>query len=132
MEWSEILQPVLAALAAVLVPIIPLGAAWLKAYISAQIDLLKSKNEQSYFNYHLDRAKELICDVVEELNQVYKEGLKQDGVFTKEKQLELLELAKRKVLDQITIQTKDVLQKSYNDYVAWIQTQIEKYVNELK
>lgn len=129
MVWNEVLD---VALRAILIPLLPLLGLWFSTWLNAQIKALKAKNEREYFNYHLGKVNELIQDVVTEVQQVYVDGLKEEDAFTAEKQKEMLYLAKDKILHQLTVQATDVLEKTYSDYLLWIETQIERVVNESK
>ena len=129
MVWNEVLD---VALRAILIPLLPLLGLWFSTWLNAQIKALKAKNEREYFNYHLGKVNELIQDVVTEVQQVYVDGLKEEDVFTAEKQKEMLYLAKDKILHQLTVQATDVLEKTYSDYLLWIETLIVLVVNESK
>lgn len=126
MDWEFVLDN---ALTTILIPLLPLLGVWAITWVNRQIKNLKEKNDREYFDYHLDKVNDLIEDVVIEVQQVYVEALKDEHIFTKEKQLEVFNLAKDKILNQLTIQATEVLEKTYNDYIAWIETQIERTVN---
>ena len=129
MEWSLMLDSVLKA---ILIPLLPLLGLWAKQWVTTQIESLKDKNERDYFDYHLGVINELIVTSVGDVKQVLVDGLKKEGKFTIEKQKEVLELAKEKVMNQLTVQSEDVLKKTYADYLGWIEDQIENVVGETK
>ena len=119
-------------LKAILIPLLPLLALWAKTWVNEQIKSIKDRNEREYFNYHLDKVNELIHTVVSDVKSVYVDTLKKDKAFTKEKQSEALNVAKNKVIKQLTNSATDVLNKTFVDYNSWIESKIEEAVEELK
>lgn len=127
--WTEYLEQIFQI---IVIPLLPLVFLLLRGFIQNQIQYLKDKNEREYFDYHIDLIESLILDVVGSINQIYVEGLKESGSFTKEKQKEMFMKAKQEVLAQLTTAGKEVLEKTYTDYLAWIEVQIEQAVSLIK
>jgi len=119
------------ALRAILIPLLPLLALWAKEWVSAQVASTKAKNKREYFNYHLDKVDELIDTIVNEVEGVYVGVLERDNLFDKEAQLNALNMAKDKILAQLTLQAKEVLEKTYADYEAFIESKIEDIVENM-
>ena len=126
MEWMEMLDVVLKA---ILIPLLPLLGLWAKTWINEQVISIKDKNEREYFNYHLDKANELIITSVKDIKGVYVDLLKKEDAFTKERQVEAFNLAKEKVMAQLTLDAKEVLEKTYVDYQKFIESKIEELVD---
>lgn len=125
MGWKEVLDAILTA---ILIPLLPLIGAWLGTWLNTQIESIKAKNEREYFNYHLDKVNKLIQTCVMDVEGVYVGSLEREGVFDKEAQLTAFNMAKEKVMAQLTTQTKEVLEKTYVDYIAYIESKIEELV----
>ena len=128
MIWNEVLNVVLKA---ILIPLLPLLGLWINTWINTRIEGLKAKNEREYFNYHLDKVDELIETCVTEVEGIYVDLLEKENLFDKEAQLKALNMAKDKVLAQLTIQAKEVLEKTYVDYELFIQSKIEEIVEKM-
>lgn len=128
MDWTEMLD---VALKAILIPLLPLLGLWLRTWVTTQIESAKAKNEREYFNYHLDKVNELIYTIVTDVEQTYVRVLEEEDLFNKEAQLDALNLAKEKIATQLTVQAREVLEKTYVDYEAYIQSKIEEIVEGL-
>ena len=125
MEFQEILEAITQIL---IIPLLPLIFLLARAWIQSQIEYINDKNEREYLNYHINAIESLILDVVTSIEQIYVKGLKEEGAFTRERQLEMLNLAKETILCQLTQASREVLEKTYADYLAWIESKIEENV----
>ncbi len=127
-EWQETLNIILTG---IIIPAIPLLGAWLRAWFKERAEYARAKNEREYFNYHLDKVEELIYTMVMDVEGVYVSLLEDDGLFDKEAQTTALNMAKDKIMAQLTVQAKEVLEKTYVDYNAFIESKIEEIVESM-
>lgn len=131
MDWGNLLDTIIKV---VIIPVIPLLALWLKCWISKQIEKLEKeleKRELEVFNEYLNIVRETAFNIVHSVKQTYVDELKRENSWTLEKQKEAFDIAKEKVLKQITEGGKKLLEKGLGDYEAFIEDLIEAYIDEL-
>lgn len=128
MDWMSMVDTILKA---ILIPLLPLLALWAKEWVSAKIAETKEMNKREYFNFHLDKVDDLIYTVVTEVEGVYVDLLEKENLFDKEAQVKAFNMAKDKIMAQLTLQAKEVLEKTYADYEAFIESKIEEIVENM-
>lgn len=111
---------------------VPILAKCITAYLSARKDQIISNKESIVFSKTLEETISLIQTVVDMVSQTYVDDLKKEGKFTKECQKEALTKAIMEVRNLLSVESVDILESVYNDLDAWIETQIESYINRSK
>ena len=126
---NETIQTILTA---ILVAAVPVITRELVKFLKQQAQAIKDKNKQEGLNKYIDRATKVITDVVTAISQTTVDTLKQQGAFTKEKQQEAFNKAKREITELLTKESKEALKEAYGDLDAWIKSQIEANVKRNK
>ena len=126
---NETIQTILTA---ILVAAVPVITSELVKFLKQQAQAIKDKNKQEGLNKYIDRATKVITDVVTAISQTTVDTLKQQGAFTKEKQKEAFNKAKKEILELLTKESKEALKEAYGDLDAWIKSQIEANVKRNK
>lgn len=129
MDWNEILD---IAIRAIIIPIIPLLAIYVKMLIQTKIDEIQAKIDNESLKKQLELAEQILSDCVIETTETYVKSLKEQGKFGVEAQKIAFEATKNKFLSIIGDGTKTALETAYGDYTKWIETSIENLVKENK
>ncbi len=120
----------------VVIPLLTTLTGFIIAYISRQIDRLKTKIHNEKINNSIDAANEIITQVVTYMNQTIVDGLKAEGKFDKKAQKETFDKAKRQIYQMITDDIAHDVMQNYIDtgftISDWIDMQIENKVNQIK
>ena len=122
MDWVSIVAPIAMAVATALV-------SWGLSLLTA---IIKSKVKNETVVKYLNGALGIVDSAVKETYQTYVQSLKAEGKFDKDAQLAALQKAKYTILSQLTEGAKEYLKEAYGDLDAWIQTQIEAKLYDLK
>jgi len=88
--------------------------------------------EYEKLNKIIDKAQVTITDIVTKINQIFVNDLKQSGSFTKESAKEAKDKALAEAKDLINQETVSAIEIMHGSYDKWLDTMIEKTVNELK
>lgn len=96
------------------------------------IQYLQDKLDNECVSKYLEMAKETIVMCVMATNQNYVDSLKSNGAFDKEAWVTAFEKSKNNILKLLTDAQKKVISELYGDIDAWINTQIEATVRQLK
>ena len=123
------LQTVLVQL---LIAILPILSAFIIRLLNLKSNEIKQLTKNSKLDKYIDYAADIIKKSVIAVNQTFVEKLKEQGAFTKEKQKEAFELAKKKILSMLNEDSKKVLASIYGDLNTFLDSQIEATVNNLK
>ena len=104
-------------------------------FINKKIDEVQVNTDVTNYkklNQYVDKAQEIIGNVVLTVSQTYVDTLKSNGSFTKEAQEE----AKNKAIEiankLITEESKNAIIILYGDFDVYISTQIESFVKQNK
>lgn len=116
-----IAEPVLLAIGGLLVYFVKKG-----------IEYLQNKLDNECASKYLEMAKETIVMCVTATNQSYVDSLKNNGAFDKDAWVTAFEKSKNNVLKLLSDAQKEVITEIYGDIDAWINTQIEATVRQLK
>ena len=123
---NEILLNVLSVvISAVVLPLISLIGAKLVAWLSS-----KTKNEKTAIA--IKAANDIVLNAVKCVLQTYVDSLKKEGKFDEASQYLALSKAKEKVMEQMTDDTKALIESSYGDFDSWLSTSIEATISTLK
>ena len=96
------------------------------------LKFIKSKVKNETVVKYLNGALDVVASAVKETYQTYVQSLKAENKFDKDAQLAALQKAKYTILSQLTEGAKEYLKEAYGDLDAWIQTQIEAKLYDLK
>lgn len=96
------------------------------------IQYLQEKLDNECATKYLEMAKETIVACVTATNQSYVDSLKNNGAFDKEAWVTAFEKSKNNVLKLLSDAQKELIAELYGDVDAWINTQIEATVRQLK
>lgn len=124
-----------AALTGLIIAIVPILATFLANVLRLQAKKIKEENkgtQQEQLNKYIDLATGTIIDVVKAVAQKTVDTLKKNGEFTKEKQEEAFNTAKKEIVNILSEDAKKALQEAYGDVNAWLETRIEAEVKNLK
>ena len=124
-----------AALTSLIIAIVPILATFLANVLRLQAKKIKEENkgtQQEQLNKYIDLATGTIIDVVKAVAQTTVDTLKKNGKFTKEKQVEAFNTAKKEIVNILSEDAKKALQEAYGDVNAWLETRIEAEVKNLK
>lgn len=116
-----IAEPVLLAIGGLLVYCVKKG-----------IQYLQDRLNNDCANKYLEMAKETIVSCVMATNQSYVDSLKNNGAFNQDAWVTAFEKSKNNVLKLLSDAQKEVITEIYGDIDAWINTQIEATVRQLK
>lgn len=123
------------ALTALIIAVVPILATFLANVLNYQAQKLKEENKgakQEQINKYIDLAKGTIIDVVKAGAQTTVDALKKNGEFTKEKQEEVFNEAKKEITKILSEDVKKTLEEAYGDVNAWLENRIEAEVKNLK
>lgn len=122
MNWQEI---ILSALGIIITGLLSWGCkvfvAWLKT---------KTTNEKAI--EYLEDALTIVQDSVKSTYQTYVEVLKDKNAFTADAQKEALNMAVKQCKSTMSTEVQEYITKNYGDLTAWIKTQIESALYDLK
>lgn len=123
------------ALTGLIIAIVPILATFLANVLRLQAKKIKEENkgtQQEQLNKYIDLATDTVIDVVKAVAQTTVDTLKKNGEFTKEKQEEAFNTAKKEIVSILSEDAKKALQEAYGDVNAWLETRIEAEVKNLK
>ena len=118
-DWLAIIEPLLTVL---------VGAAI--TYVSTLIKYKINEIQDEKLQKHLHLLNELIANMVAETNQQVVDELKRKDEFNKEVAGEVFGFTKHKVKQNLTRDSRKVLQYVYTNLDAYIESQIEEEVRK--
>lgn len=122
MNWSDI---IISAVSIIVTGLVSWGVAKL-------IELINSKIGDANAKAMLTAAVTTVTDVVKQVFQTYVEELKGRDAFTKEEQKKALAKALETIKAILPENVKNYLTENYGNIEAWITTQIEAAIYNLK
>lgn len=118
------------------VPIICLlitaGGAYLVALLKRETIKLEQQIDNETATKYINMANAAVEASVLYVTQTYVETLKKAGGFTKEKQIEAFNMAKKRVMEILSDTAVQALNEIYGDLDKWLQAEIEKIIYESK
>lgn len=118
-------QILLSALSIIITGLASWGVAALTSWLTA-----KTKNEK--IKKLISNAGQIILTTTKCTTQTYVDALKDKNMFTAEAQKAAMAKTKEAVLAQLNGETKELIQEMYGDIEAWITTQIESAIYDMK
>ena len=122
---NETLQQILAAAVPVLCLLITAGGAYLVALLRKATDALKKKADNEKTTKYIDMAYGAVSRAVMATSQTFVDALKEEGTFTKDKQIEAFNMAKNTALEILGDEAIAALNEIYGAFDTWINTLIE-------
>ncbi len=117
---------------AILIPVLPLVSVMIALYFRKVINKLQEDINNEKIDKYLDILDNLVFDTVNAINQTFVNALKQEGLFTKEKQKLAFLTAKERIMKKLSKEGKNILREITDDFETMIEDMIESYVIELK
>ena len=124
-------QTILSALFAILA----YAVAWFTTFLNSKTTEIKQKNRYTQLNAYIDIASKTVLDTVNAGNQTVVSDLKAasaDGKLTKDERSQILGDAVNNVLITLSDDVKAVLGQAFTDIPAWVETQIESFIDQKK
>nr|DAY21026.1 MAG TPA: holin [Caudoviricetes sp.] len=115
-----------------LIAIIPILSAFIVRLLNLKASEIKQFTKNTRLNKYIDLAKDIVTKSVIAVNQTYVDKLKEQKIFTEEKQKQAFKLAKDKILSILTEDVKKAILLLYGDLNSFLDAQIEATVKELK
>lgn len=125
MDWGLFFEELLIVVITTITPFV--AYAITRYFHSAADDIV---NESTRF--YVEKAIDIIHDIVIEINQTYVDSLKSKGEFTQEAQQVAKQTAIAKANQMICQEMKDAIADIYGSFNAFLQTKIESTVHEEK
>lgn len=120
MDWEEVLAYVIECVCGV---VITIGIPMIVNYFSKKV------NNEKIVGL-IDRAGEIVQKCVATIDQVYVDGLKADGKFTKDKQVEAFNMCKCRVINLLNDEAKAAIIDTFGNLDSWIEICIEQAVRD--
>lgn len=93
---------------------------------------MNSKIKDSKVRQWASDLATIIMSSVQTITQTYVESLKKEGAFTAEAQKEAYEKCLKLVKDQLTPALTEYIKNNFGDMEAYLKTQIESMISNLK
>ena len=115
----------MAVVSYVLVPLI-------KKAGTALTDQIEEKTKSEKLAQGVQRAAEIVEQVVVAITQTYVDDLKKEGSFDADAQKQALQMAKEAAADLISSEVQQLIAENYNDFSDWLLSSIEAAVARSK
>lgn len=96
------------------------------------IALINAKIRNQRFAHYLTAATAAVTDAVKATQQEYVDGLKKSGTFDEAAAKEALGIAKDKVMQALSIETRTFIDNNIGDVNRWIETTIHSTLHDMK
>ncbi len=96
------------------------------------IALINAKIRNQRFAHYLTAATAAVTDAVKATQQEYVDGLKKSGQFDEVAAKEALGIAKDKVLQALSLETRTFIDNNIGDVNRWIETTIHSTLHDMK
>ena len=96
------------------------------------IALINAKIRNQRFAHYLTAATAAVTDAVKATQQEYVDGLKKNGQFDEAAAKEALGIAKDKVMQALSLETRTFIDNNIGDVNRWIETTIHSTLHDMK
>ena len=128
-EFLQAMQPsIVTALGLVLTAL----TGFVVSYINKKNKELQGNIDSDLAKKYMDMVAQTITDCVKEVSQTYVDGIKKEGAFTGEKQIEAFTLAYNNVMNILNKDVLEYLQEVTGDVDKFITSKIESEVKDQK
>lgn len=118
MDWESVLAELISTVARIVVALC----------ISYVVKLAKDKIHNDRINKYVDKAANVVNQIVDFVNQTYVDGLKKEGKFDKEQQKVAFEMSKDYAMRLINEESKKACIELFGDFELWLNSMIESSV----
>lgn len=129
---NEQLTQIVAACVPVLCLLITAGGAYAVALIKRGTARIEKQIDNELAAKYIDMASEAVSQAVAFTSQTFADSLKQEGAFTKDKQIEAFNIAKSKAMEIMSDAALEAINDIYGDLDVWLETKIEQACREVK
>ena len=129
MEWNEALHELLYVM---IVVILPLLVRYVVVYLNVKTKEYSSQIENETLRKYVEDANEIIATIVLSVSQTYVDAMKKAGKFTPEAQETAKNMAIEQAKQMISEASRNAIITLYNDFDAYINSQIEALVRTTK
>lgn len=118
MDWENVLAELISTVARIVVALC----------IPYVVKLAKDKIHNDRINKYVDKAANVVNQIVDFVNQTYVDGLKKEGKFDKEQQEVAFEMSKDYAMRLINEESKKACIELFGDFELWLNSMIESSV----
>ena len=118
MDWEAVLAELISTVARIVVALC----------IPYVVKLAKDKIHNDRINKYVDKAANVVNQIVDFVNQTYVDGLKKEGKFDKEQQEVAFEMSKDYAMRLINEESKKACIELFGDFELWLNSMIESSV----
>lgn len=129
MEWNEALHELLYVM---IVVVLPLLVRYIVVYLNVKTKEYSSQIENETLRKYVEDANEIIATIVLSVSQTYVDTMKKAGKFTPEAQETAKNMAIEQAKQMISEASRNAIITLYNDFDAYINSQIEALVRTTK
>lgn len=129
---NEFLYQILTAAVPVLCLLITAAGGYLVVMLRKWTAQAQQKLDSEKASKYMNMACDAVAQAVTYTAQTFVDALKEEGTFTKEKQIEAFERARDKALDILGDAALEALDEIYGDFDVWLDTKIEQVCREIK
>lgn len=129
MEWNEALHELLYVM---IVVVLPLLVRYIVVYLNVKTKEYSSQIENETLRKYVEDANEIIATIVLSVSQTYVDAMKKAGKFTPEAQETAKNMAIEQAKQMISEASRNAIITLYNDFDAYINSQIEALVRTTK
>lgn len=129
MEWNEALHELLYVM---IVVVLPLLVRYVVVYLNVKTKEYSSQIENETLRKYVEDANEIIATIVLSVSQTYVDAMKKAGKFTPEAQETAKNMAIEQAKQMISEASRNAIITLYNDFDAYINSQIEALVRTTK
>lgn len=104
-------------------------------FLNGKVDELQANTklvEYEKINRIINKSQDIITSIVTEINQTFVNDLKKSGEFTKDSAKKAKDTAIEEAKILINEEAITVIEETHGSFDKWLNTIIEKTVNELK
>lgn len=116
----------------VIVPVLIALSSFIIAFLRKQTEKLQERIKDEKSQKMIEIADGIVEQAVSMVTQTYVDGLKEDGLFTKDKQEIAFAKSKDIVYKLMTKDAVNAIKENYGDYDEWIKTKIESSIYQNK
>lgn len=123
---------IITLLEAVITVSIPIIAAYLTGFLKKVSAQVAAKTENDKAKHYLEEVAEAVTTAVTATSQTYVDALKNKDMFSKEAQLEALQMAKDTVIAVLSPAAIEFIKEVYGDLETYLTAKIEEAVRVQK
>lgn len=132
MNEQMIVEMLHALIYAVITVILPIITTYVVKILRAKLTEIRFENMDEAHRAWIERAADIVFDIVTQVQQTYVSSLKARGEFNAETAKEAKAKAVALANELIAKELKDAISDIYSSFDAWLDVQIEKDVYEIK